>query len=169
MDNNNCNNNNINNILVQSAAALGSFACDFDAGVQAVLDVGAFPNLSRLLANSNEKVVDAGARTLRMIYQSKLVPKYDFLQQKNMEFLISLLHSENENVSGLGASIITHSCETRLEQKVLFDAGILRKLNSLLEGGSLSLRDSSLESLATIFKNTPEVIQNLRDLKLEDL
>ncbi|XWS73548.1 hypothetical protein CRYUN_Cryun02cG0139000 [Craigia yunnanensis] len=154
----NCNNNNINNILVQSAATLGSFACGFDAGVQAVLDAGAFPNLLRLLANSNEKVVDAGARALRMIYQSKLAPKYDFLQQKNMEFLISLLNSENENISGLGASIITHSCETSLEQKALFDAGILRKLNNLLEGGSLSQRDASLESLATIFKNNPDVI-----------
>ncbi|XP_022754249.1 armadillo repeat-containing protein 8-like [Durio zibethinus] len=154
----NCNNDNINNILVQSAAALGSFACGFDAGVHAVVDAGAFPNLFRLLGSSNEKVVDAGARALRMIYQSKLAPKYDFLQQKNMEFLISLLNSNNENVNGLGASIITHSCETSLEQKALFDAGILRKLNGLLEGGSLSQRDASLESLATIFKNNPEII-----------
>ncbi|MBA0650729.1 hypothetical protein Goklo_018115, partial [Gossypium klotzschianum] len=125
---------------------------------QAVLDAGAFPNLLRLLANPNEKVVDAVARALRMIYQSKLAPKYDFLQQKNMEFLISLLNSEKETVSGLGASIITRSCETNLEQKALFDAGILRKLNSLLEGGSLSQRDASLESLATVFRNNPEVI-----------
>ncbi|KAE8691692.1 F11M15.21 protein isoform 3 [Hibiscus syriacus] len=156
-DYNNCDSNS-NNILVQSAAALGSFACGFDAGVQAVLDAGAFPNLLRLLASPNEKVVDASARALRMIYQSKLAPKYDFLQQKNMEFLISLLNREKENVSGLGACIITHSCETSLEQKALFDAGILRKLNSLLEGGSLSQRDASLESLATIFRNNPEVI-----------
>ncbi|GMI97438.1 hypothetical protein like AT1G51350 [Hibiscus trionum] len=156
-DNNNCN-GNTSNILVQSAAALGSFACGFDAGVQAVLDAGAFPNLLRLLANPNEKVIDAGARALRMIYQSKLAPKYDFLQQKNMDFLISLLNSEKENVSGLGASIITRSCETCLEQKALFDAGILRKLSGLLEGGSLSQRDASLESLATIFRNNPEVI-----------
>ncbi|XP_052477040.1 uncharacterized protein LOC105799406 [Gossypium raimondii] len=155
-ENNNC--NNTNNFLVQSAAALGSFACGFDAGVQAVLDAGAFPNLLRLLANPNEKVVDAVARALRMIYQSKLAPKYDFLQQKNMEFLISLLNSEKETVSGLGASIITRSCETNLEQKALFDAGILRRLNSLLEGGSLSQRDASLESLATVFRNNPEVI-----------
>ncbi|XP_021279430.1 armadillo repeat-containing protein 8 isoform X3 [Herrania umbratica] len=167
-NNNNCNvNNNINNILVQSAAALGSFACGFDAGVQAVLDAGAFPNLLRLLSNSNQKVVDAGARALRMIYQSKLVPKYDFLQQKNMEFLISLLNSENENVSGLGASIITHSCETSLEQKVLFDAGILRRLNSLLEGGSLSQRYSSLESLASIFKNNSELVSKFAGAEIE--
>ncbi|XP_017983156.1 PREDICTED: armadillo repeat-containing protein 8 isoform X3 [Theobroma cacao] len=167
-NNNDCNvNNNINSILVQSAAALGSFACGFDAGVQAVLDAGAFPNLLRLLSNSNEKVVDAGARALRMIYQSKLAPKYDFLQQKNMEFLISLLNSENENVSGLGASIITNSCETSLEQKALFDAGILRRLNSLLECGSLSQKDASLESLASIFKNNSEVVSKFAGPEIE--
>lgn len=45
-----------NSILVQSAAALGSFACGFEAGVQAVLDAGVFPLLLRLLTSSDEKV-----------------------------------------------------------------------------------------------------------------
>ncbi|XP_031271957.1 armadillo repeat-containing protein 8 [Pistacia vera] len=145
------------NIIVQSAAVLGSFACGFDAGVQAVLEAGAFPNLSRLLSNLDDKVVGAGARSLKMIYQSKFAPKYDFLEEKNVEFLLSLLNNGNENVNGLGASIITHSCKTSLEQKILFDAGVLKKLTSLLKG-SLSQRDASLESLATIFKNNPEVV-----------
>ncbi|CAN6820025.1 unnamed protein product [Brassica oleracea var. botrytis] len=48
-----CNNNN--SVLVQSAAALGSFSCGFEAGVQAVLDAGVFPHLLRLLTNPNEK------------------------------------------------------------------------------------------------------------------
>lgn len=43
-------------IIVQSAAVLGSFACGFEAGVQAVLDVGAFPNLLRLLSYTDEKL-----------------------------------------------------------------------------------------------------------------
>ncbi|KAK6925632.1 hypothetical protein RJ641_007351, partial [Dillenia turbinata] len=144
-------------LLVQSAAVLGSFACGVDAGVTAILDAGAFSHLLRLLSNSDDKVVDAGARALRMIFQSKLAPKYDFLQEENVKFLLKLLNSENENVAELGASIITHSCVTRLEQKVLCDAGVLKKLISLLEG-SLSLRDASLESLATIFKDNSEVV-----------
>lgn len=101
--------------------------------------------------------MDAGARSLKMIYQSKLAPKYDFLEEKNMEFLISLLNNENENVTGLGASIISHSCETNVEQKELSDTGVLKRLISLL-GGSLCERDASLESLATVFKGNPEVV-----------
>lgn len=109
------------------------------------------------------QVVDAGARSLRMIYQSKLAPEYDFLQEKNMEFLLSLLNSDNENVSGLGASIITHSCGTSAEQNALYDAGVLKKLTGLLEG-SLSQRDASLESLAAIFKNNSDVITRFMEL-----
>nr|XP_011459509.1 PREDICTED: armadillo repeat-containing protein 8 isoform X2 [Fragaria vesca subsp. vesca] len=150
------------NLLVQSAAALGSFACGFDAGVRAVLDAGACPNLLLLLSHPDDKVVDAGARSLRMIYQSNLAPKCDFLQDKNMEFLLSLLNSENENVNGLGASIIIHSCETMAEKKALCQAGVLKKLVSLLEG-SPSQRDNSLESLATIMKNNDEAVSEFAD------
>ncbi|KAH9789820.1 armadillo repeat-containing protein 8 [Citrus sinensis] len=154
----------VKDIIVQSAAVLGSFACGFEAGVRAVLDAGADILIQRgclveemPLLKSYMEVVDAGARSLKMIYQSKMAPKYDFLQEENMEFLLSLLNNESENVSGLGASIISHSCKTSLEQKLLFDAGVLKRLTSLL-GGSLIQRDASLESIATIFKNNPEVV-----------
>ncbi|KAH0920770.1 hypothetical protein HID58_020788 [Brassica napus] len=153
-----------NSILVQSAAALGSFACGFEAGVQAVLDAGVFPRLLRLLTSSDEKVVDAGARSLRMIFQSNQAPKYDFLQEKNMEFLFSLLNSENENVSGLGASIIAHACGTTVEQQVLCEAGVLEKLVILLDG-SLSQREACLESLATVLKNNPEAVSRFVGLE----
>ncbi|XP_076932480.1 uncharacterized protein LOC143598039 isoform X2 [Bidens hawaiensis] len=144
-------------ILIQCAAAIGSFACGVDSGVNAVLDAGAFVHLVNLLSHSNHKVVDAGARALKMIYQSKVAPKYDFFQEKNMEFLLSLLDKNNENLTGLGASIIIHSCETNDEQKILANAGTLKRLINLLEG-TTSQRDASLESFATIIKENPQVI-----------
>ncbi|XP_073063678.1 uncharacterized protein [Primulina eburnea] len=143
-------------VLIQSAAAIGSFSCGLDAGVKAVLDVGAFPLLLSLISHVNDKVVDAGARSLKLIYQSKLAPKYDFIQEKNMEFLLSLLNSENENVTGLGASIIAHSCQKTLEQQALSEIGVMKKLVSLL-GGSLIQRDASLESLAAVIRDNQEV------------
>ncbi|KAL1347518.1 hypothetical protein HN51_023587 [Arachis hypogaea] len=152
------------NLIVQSAAALGSFACGLDAGVRAVLDAGAFPHLIRLLSASDDKVVDAAARSLRMIYQSKLAPKYDFFKEENLEFLLLLLKSENESLSALGASIIIHSCETGEEQNILCYAGVLDKLISLLYG-SLSQRDASLESIAAIVKNNSEAVSKFVDLR----
>lgn len=73
-----------------------------------------------------------------------------------MEFLLSLLNSVNENVTGLGASIITHSCRTTVQQQVLSEAGVIKRLVGLL-GGSLLQRDASLESLAAVIKDNPEV------------
>lgn len=43
-------------LIVQSAAALGSFSCGVDDGVRAVLDAGAVPHLIRLLSSHEEKV-----------------------------------------------------------------------------------------------------------------
>ncbi|XP_016515547.1 uncharacterized protein LOC107832234 isoform X2 [Nicotiana tabacum] len=149
-------------LIIQSAAAIGSFACGFDDGVKAVLDAGAFPLLLRLISYPNDKVVDAAARSLKFIYQSKLAPRYDFLQGNNMTFIWSLLNSENENVTGLGASIITHSCQTSFEQKALSDSGVLKKLTYML-GGSVTQTDASLESVATILKENPDVVSKFTE------
>ncbi|KAG9449426.1 hypothetical protein H6P81_009391 [Aristolochia fimbriata] len=144
-------------LFVQSAAALGSFACGVDIGVKTVLKSGAFPHLIRILSNQDEKVVDASARSLRMIFQSKLAPKYDFLNRKDMDFILSLLNSVNENVTELAASIIAHSCQTGGEQKALSDEGVLQKLMNLLTG-SINQRDASLDAFAAIFRNNSELI-----------
>lgn len=109
------------------------------------------------------QVADAGARSLKMIYQSKLAPKYDFYSDENMTFLLSLLNSENDNVTELGASIITHSCETSAEQKALCQAGALSRLITLLKG-TLNQREASLDALAAMFKNNSEVISKFVDL-----
>ncbi|CAM8889219.1 unnamed protein product [Rhodiola kirilowii] len=147
-------------LIVQSAAAVGSFACGFDAGVKAVLDAGAFPVLERLLAHPDAKVVDAGARSLKMIYQSKVAPKYELSSGKQMESLLSLLNNVSENLNGLGLSIIAHSCRTSVDQKTLCEAGILKKVIDLLDS-SISLKDACLESLSTLTKANSEVIARL--------
>jgi len=109
------------------------------------------------------QVVDAAARSLRMIYQSTLAPKYDFFQEETMQFLLSLLESENENLTGLGAGIVIHSCKTIGEQTILCHAGVLEKLTSLLDS-SLSQRDASLESLAAIIRDNPAAVSEFVEL-----
>ncbi|KAL5204140.1 hypothetical protein ABZP36_009011 [Zizania latifolia] len=142
--------------LVQAAAAAGSFACGVDDGVRAVLAAGAVAHLTRLLAHPDDKVIDASARALRMIYQSKLAPKFDVNNEKNMEFLLTLLNRENENVTELAANIISHSCDSNTEQLALCAAGVLQRLVSLF-GGSMNLRDACLDSMTAIIKNNWEV------------
>ncbi|XP_037430189.1 armadillo repeat-containing protein 8-like [Triticum dicoccoides] len=142
--------------LVQAAAAAGSFACGVDDGARAVLAAGAVGHLTRLLAHPDDKVVDACARALRMIYQSKQAPRFDVNNEKNMDFLLSLLDSENENVTELAANIISYSCNSNTEQLALCGAGVPQKLVSLF-GGSMNLRDACLESMTAVIRNNWEV------------
>ncbi|PKA49854.1 hypothetical protein AXF42_Ash004396 [Apostasia shenzhenica] len=145
-------------VVVQAAAAIGSFACGVEDGVHAVLAAGAVPHLIQILSYSNGKVVNAGARTLRIIFQSKLAPKYDVLQVKNMKFLLSLLNSHNENLNELAARIIAHSCDKYEEQKVLCDAGVLKRLVELLDAAS-NQRDAYIDSVVAVVKNNSEVTE----------
>lgn len=50
-----------------ASTSVCSFACGLDEGVQAVLDSNAVPHLLRTLTNNDEKVVEAGARSLKQI------------------------------------------------------------------------------------------------------
>lgn len=99
-----------------------------------------------------------------MIYHSKLAPKYNFLDTEDMDFLLKLFKSENENVTELAASIVSHSCDSSVEQRSLFDAGILDTLIKLLSG-SINQRDASLDALAAIFRNNSELVMKFASLK----
>lgn len=43
-------------VIVQAAAAIGSFACGVEDGVRAVLDAGAVPHLISILSHHDDKV-----------------------------------------------------------------------------------------------------------------
>jgi hypothetical protein len=55
--------------LIQSAATLGSFAYGVDDGVRAVVAQGAVQTLLRALGSADEAVVEAAARSLKLIYR----------------------------------------------------------------------------------------------------
>lgn len=57
-------------LLVQSAAAVGSFACGIDVGVKAVLDSGVLPHLLKMLQNGNSKVKHTSYIILSIIITS---------------------------------------------------------------------------------------------------
>ncbi|KAI5446508.1 hypothetical protein KIW84_014373 [Lathyrus oleraceus] len=81
---------------------------------------------------------------------------------------VSVKPKENENLTGLGAGIVIHSCQTRDEQNILSDAGSLEKLISSLDG-SISQQDASSESIATILKKgIQEPSLGLRNFKMEE-
>ncbi|KAG6547666.1 hypothetical protein Mapa_011115 [Marchantia paleacea] len=147
-------------LLVQSAAAVGSFACGIEAGVKAVLDSGVLPHLLKMLSNGDNKVVEACARSLKMIFQSTLAPKSDMFQGHRMELIIELLNSENDSVAEVAASVLARCCETVDHQRALADAGGLQSLVGLLKG-SLKTREASLDALAALTRGNKQLCSTL--------
>ncbi|KAL3702075.1 hypothetical protein R1sor_020097 [Riccia sorocarpa] len=143
-------------LLVQSAAAVGSFACGIEAGVRAVLDSGVLPHLLKMLSNGDQKVVEACARSLKMIFQSTLAPKSDMFQGHRMELIIELLNSENENVAEVAASVLARCCETVDHQQALADAGGMQSLLRLLNA-SVKTREAALDALGALTKGNKQL------------
>ncbi|KAJ7559874.1 hypothetical protein O6H91_04G104500 [Diphasiastrum complanatum] len=142
-------------LLVQSAAAVGSFACGNDAGVKALLESGVLPHLLKMLSNSNSQVVEAGARSLKMIFQSTLAPKNDMFQFRRVDLILALLNGGNDNVAEVAASVLARCCETKEHQKILADAGCLHSLVGLLKG-SVKGREAALDALAALTRGNQE-------------
>lgn len=147
-------------LLVQSAAAVGSFAYGIELGAKTVLDSGALPHLLRMLCNEDDQVVEAGARSLKMIFQSSHAPKNDMLQGQRLDLLLALLNSTNENVAEVAASVIARCCETNRQQHALLNAGALDILVDLL-GSSLKIREACLDALRTLVRKNPQISMKL--------
>lgn len=147
-------------LLVQSAAAVGSFACGIDAGVRAVLDSGVLPHLLKMLQNGDTKVAETCARALKMIFHSPLAPKSDMFQGHRMELLLQLLNHDNENVSEVAARVLARCCESKEHQQALADAGGLQSLVSLL-AGSTKIREAALDALAALTKNNKQISETV--------
>ncbi|KAH7405377.1 hypothetical protein KP509_15G068000 [Ceratopteris richardii] len=143
-------------LLVQSAAAVGSFACGNEAGVKAVLDSGVLPHLLKMLSFGDNKVVEACARTLKMIFQSSLAPRSEMLVGQRMELLLNLLNSSNENVAEVAAHVLARCCESVEHQQAIVDAGGMQRLVTLLSG-TIRRREAALDGLAALVKNNPQL------------
>lgn len=101
---------------------------------------------------NNFQVVEACARSLKMIFHSPLAPKSDMFQGHRMELLLELLNHDNESVSEVAARVLARCCETKEQQLALANAGGLQSLVSLLSG-SIKIREASLDALAALTKN----------------
>ena len=56
-------------VRIQCAATVGSFAYGIDDGLKAVLESGGVLQLIQMLSSLDERVVEAGVRALKMVYQ----------------------------------------------------------------------------------------------------
>ncbi len=104
----------------------------------------------------HKQVVEACARSLKMIFHSPLAPKSDMFEGHRMELILELLNNGSENVAEVAASVLARCCETLEHQQALADAGGLRSLVSLL-AGSVKKQEAALDALAALTKHNQQL------------
>eukprot|EP00898_Chlorokybus_atmophyticus_P004381 jgi/Chlat1/4944/Chrsp32S04940 len=140
-------------LLVQSAATVGSFACGIDDGVRAVLDSNVLPHLFKMLSSSDSKVMEAGVRSLKLIFQSSLAPKARVFEGTTMQLMMSLLNHQNDSIAEVAASVLARCCETTEQQEAIAAAGGLQGVFRLLASPVSRRPEAALDVLAALTRD----------------
>lgn len=139
-----------NSLKVQSAAAVGSFAYGVDDGLRAVVESGGVASLVKALYSTDEKVVEAAVRSLKMIYQSANVPTSNVLNSEGIERLVSLLAAPNHAVAESAAVLLARAVAATSQASVVANAGGVDGLVSMLLQGDATSKEAAVEALASL-------------------
>jgi hypothetical protein len=139
------------NLLVQSATAVGSFGL-VDDGVKAIMQHKGIECLLNSLSSDDPRLVEAAARSLKLIYQS--VPPSPItadlsttLPKHTVQRLAELLSS---SVADTAASVLAKCCTSSVAAQQIMAAGALPALVSLFTSELRNRQEAALEALAAL-------------------
>merc|ERR1711977_294885 len=177
---------NTTDLVIQSAATLGSFSCGLELGAEAVIKSGAVGDLTQLLGSSDSRLVTASARALRLLFQSSKARTLAPLSDSSIRLLIKLLHLKDELTAGVSASILAKCCEIHEQQDQIQSYGGLKAVMSLLQSkrvthesgeeeqsylkeglltavGIISLNLEDARRMVIELKGIPTIVESLKD------
>ena len=148
---------NTTDLVIQSAATLGSFSCGLELGAEAVIKSGAVGDLTQLLGSSDSRLVTASARALRLLFQSSKARTLAPLSDSSIRLLIKLLHLKDELTAGVSASILAKCCEIHEQQDQIQSYGGLKAVMSLLQSKLIKVQEAGMECIAAMTKNDKDL------------
>ena len=137
-------------LVIQSAATLGSFSCGLELGAEAVIESGAVSDLTRLLGSSDSRLVIAAARALKLLFQSPSAKTLAPLPDSAILLLIKLLSLKDELTAGVSASILARCCEIHHQQDKVQAFGGMHKVLSLLQSKLAKVQEAGMECIAAL-------------------
>ena len=144
-------------LVIQSAATLGSFSCGWEMGAEAVIESGAVADLTTLLGSCDSRLVTAAARAMRLLFKSSRANALSPLSDAAIHLLINLLSLKDELTAGVSASILAKCCEIHGQQDRIQSYGGLRAIMKLLQSKLLKVQESSMECLAAMTNENKEL------------
>eukprot|EP01135_Chromosphaera_perkinsii_P005385 Nk52_evm66s343 gene=Nk52_evmTU66s343 len=137
-------------MLIQAAAALGSFACGTEQNVYALVNSNAVAPLVKGLSHSNKKVVEACARSLKILYQSRIPPRELIINEGGTVRLLIGLLQKGDSTSESAGSILARCCENKEHQEAVANCGGIEGLVELLDCPNPKAQESALDALASL-------------------
>jgi len=144
-------------LVIQSAATLGSFSCGLELGAEAVIESGAVTDLTQLLGSSDTRLVTAAARALRLLFQSSRASTLAPLSDSAILLLIKLLPLEDELTAGVSASILAKCCEIHGQQDRIQSFGGLKAVMRLLQSKLNKVQEAGMECVAAMTSENKEL------------
>ena len=144
--------------IIQASAVLGSLACGAPESLDAVLACHPVELLVRTLWIRDPKVVETGARTLKMICHSHSPEERGppqllvnlLIHSPAVGQLLRLLQNIDSLTAEVTASVLARCCVSRMQQLAIAEAGGLDALCLLLESSLLRVQEAGLEALASL-------------------
>lgn len=148
---------NTTDLVIQSAATLGSFSCGLEMGAEAVIESGAVADLTKLLGNPDGRLVTAAARALRLLFQSSRARTLAPLSDAAIHLLINLLSLKDELTAGVSASILAKCCEIHNQQDRIKSYGGLQAIMSLLQSKLIKVQEAGMECIAAMTSDSRDL------------
>eukprot|EP00775_Hariotina_reticulata_P006831 gene6831-7049_t len=150
-------------LQIQCLAAVGSLAYGVEEGVKAIVACNGINSIMQALQSNDSKVVEAAARSLKLVYQSPLAPHEPLLLTPALPQLVLLIQDSPHlaAVAQAAASIISHCCTTPAEAQLVVDAGAVPALLRLLHSPLEASQEAAVEALAAVTHHSPDACQQL--------
>lgn len=154
-------------LAIQAAAALGSFAYQNTDGVAAIVESGGVAHLMKALTNADIKLVEAGVRALKMIFQSPISPRETIFVHPAFDRLVAFLDCKEKSFAEDVLIIFAKCCQTKQHQELLIKSDALPKMIKHLFSPVTSIQFAAMEALEKLSSMHAEVCETL--LKRDDV
>ncbi|KAL3133285.1 hypothetical protein ABBQ38_007165 [Trebouxia sp. C0009 RCD-2024] len=155
-------------LLVQTAAAVGSFAYGLEDGLRAVVASGGVQHLLQAVSLHDDKVQEAALRALKLVWQSPGAAQLHQLDGQNLERIVSLLSPSHQSTSEIATQVLAEYCQwaqpdvvSRLAQDPCIGTSLMQLIISERAGreaaaAALALLTSRSSSMATACTHVPQ-------------
>jgi phosphopantetheinyl transferase (holo-ACP synthase) len=108
-----------------------------------------------LLLAGDGQVVEAGMRSLKMVYHNQLAPRERIFEPEALQRLIALMGEPGKVTAEVAARILERCCRSTEQQHAVVAAQALGRLVPMLSAPRWSAREAALQALVAIIRDNP--------------